>query len=186
MRFLVLAAMMVAVPALAQPQPRGDATLYTSPDYRGGSKYFSGPREYSGFNSVVRSVRMGRDETWELCSREQYRGRCVTVRGSSRDLSRDYGFRDRVGSLRPIVATTLPMPMPQPGGPGDSLRGMAAQFYPRPVGLQCSGPVTGSCAKVAADAFCRANGWNGSRNSGLETRGRDVFVVDVLCVRSGY
>ncbi|MGK6354698.1 hypothetical protein ACMGDH_05660 [Sphingomonas sp. DT-207] len=69
---------------------------------------------------------------------------------------------------------------------------MAAEFFTAPAqGGQriraCNrGSASANCAAATADAFCRARGWNGSAREAMQTIGRQVYLADVLCTRSGY
>lgn len=177
--FLALA----AGPAAAQ-QPRGEMTLFSGPSFNGARFTVTGPRTTLRIPFQVRSVLIARGERWQLCNRTQYRG-CVTFDGNARNISRT------VASARPAIFQPIEPPGPPVGGGyGASLRGMGAEFFaaPREGGRRVISARNGAptVAKRSADLFCVNRGWNGAAYQAQETVGRENYLADVLCVRSGY
>lgn len=91
-------------PPIVQPPTGGnyEAILYTRADFRGQSLRVRGPAFnlalYPGFNDNVRSIRIVRGRA-QVCVDAHYRGRCVTLSRSSRDLQRE-GMANRISSVR--------------------------------------------------------------------------------------
>jgi hypothetical protein len=166
------------------------ATIYRDTNYSGPAVAVerANPDLRLGFS--VRSIRVHRG-AWQLCSLRNYGGTCITVIASTPDLGNRLGMLRRLGSMRPVASPPVP-PVP-PGGGGQSLRGMGAEFFPAPRNrngsrvLSCrNGGSTANCAARTADEFCRSAGWNGSAHETQQTEARRVYLADVLCVRSGF
>lgn len=181
----------LSAPGVAQEEERfrppsggeGEAIIYRDAYYSGPAVNVSRNQPDLGLVWQVRSIRV-RSGNWQLCSGRNFTGRCTTMNRDTPNITNQ--FR-QVQSMR-LVGGGNP---PGGGGPGQSLRGMGAEFFPAPMRygqrIQCpGGQSTANCAKTTADQFCRSAGWNGSRNQSLQTVGRSVYIADVLCVRSGY
>ncbi|PKB19552.1 hypothetical protein B0I00_1788 [Novosphingobium kunmingense] len=178
--FVVLAA---AAAALATPggslaQTAGELTLYSDIAFRGQSYTVTGPREHINMPFVARSARLSGGESWQVCTGDSYSGQCNTVRDDQGNIAWN------VRSARPAQGWTVP------GVPGNdqSLRGMAAEFYPYPTTngrrvASCSNGAA-ACATQAADRFCRAKGWTLSAYSKQQTINRRIYLADVLCART--
>lgn len=189
---VMFAAMLSPAAAVAQerawPGRDPEATIYRDPGYQGPAVAISRANPNLGLAWPVRSIRV-RSGTWQLCPQRNFGGRCLTVNRDTPNLGNQLGAGSRLVSIRPIGGgVTEPPPRPTPN---QSLRGMGSEFFPAPVRngqrVQCAGgQSTGNCAKVAADQFCRASGWNGSAHQTLQSEGRRVYIADVLCVRSGF
>jgi hypothetical protein len=81
---------------------RYSATVYRDENYRGSSAQFSGDvsnLDNSGLNDRISSIRL--QGTWLACSDAYFRGRCIVLRNSTRDL-RAYRMSDQISSLRPL------------------------------------------------------------------------------------
>jgi len=167
--------------------------LYPGPNFQGDPVVI---RTDSPTTSVqiTRSVRVDRGETWRVCSRPRGAEPCLVFTGDVRDITGNPIMRDirsinyaggggsgggGWGDLRP-------------GANQPRLRGMAAEFFPRPTDRRGERieacfrrSATAACAADTADEFCRAAGWTGARSQAMETyRGR-ARLADVLCARSG-
>jgi hypothetical protein len=161
------------------------ATIYRDPGFRGPAVAVERANPNLRLNFEVFSIRID-GRPWELCPQPNFRGQCLTVRQSTSDLRRSSGWRGPLQSMRPAGNGG--------GGAvgGQSLRGMAAEFYPAPRrGNQradaCTrGSATATCAAETADRFCRDAGWNGSARQAMETVNGRAKLADVLCVRTGY
>lgn len=166
-------ASVAAVPATAQTS--GEMTLYSNSNYSGARYVVTGQRNILDLGFTVRSVRMANGESWKLCSGEQLRN-CTTYRSSTQSIRMD------VRSAAPVASGST---KPQPGQFGQSLRGMAAEFFPRPElrGTRIASAGSAAAAKSGADGFCRQAGWSRSANERLETVGGRNYLTDVLCVR---
>ena len=176
------------------PNGTGEATIYRDVGFEGPAVYIARATPDLGLTWPVRSVRVKKG-LWEICSRTNYRGRCVKVAADDPDISGRTGFFDTVKSMRPLGGPQIQPPLPpQPPIPpaGTSLRGMSAEFFPAPGTngyrmLSCAnGGSTANCAAKTADTFCRNVGWNGSKTETQETISGRVYLADVLCVRSGF
>lgn len=83
--------------------PQGvDAIGYTLPDFGGRELPISGPIQnlanYRGFNDQIRSLRVFRGGL-QVCADKNYRGRCVVVRESYRNLD-EIGMSATISSIR--------------------------------------------------------------------------------------
>ncbi|AHE55722.1 beta/gamma crystallin-related protein [Sphingomonas sanxanigenens] len=168
---------------------RHQATLYRERNFAGPAVSVQRAEANLGVTWPVQSIRV-QTGRWQICTGPSFTGRCDILMRDVPVIAESYR---RILSIRPVYDVAPPRP---PGGGGvgggtggQSLRGMAAEFFPNPrrggVALECR-TGTAACAKQTADAFCRSAGWNGSRNAALRTVARRNHVVDVLCVRSGY
>ena len=165
----------------AQSQSPGELTLYSEIGFRGQTYTMNGPRQFITIPFAVRSVRSAPGENWLLCEGVRYDGRCNRV---DRNIA-NIGWVVRSG--RPITGgpVTLPAPIPPQV---NSLRGMAAEFFPAPSNANgrvrsCS---TGGadCAAERATRFCLGRGWNRAAYNRQQTIGRHIYLADVLCVRA--
>ncbi|AGH49328.1 hypothetical protein G432_08015 [Sphingomonas sp. MM-1] len=182
---MLFAAMLAPAAEERRPGGQPEAIVYRDAGYSGPAVAVGRANPDMGLAWPVRSIRVN-SGTWQLCPQRNYGGRCITVSRSTSNLGNQLGPGSRLVSIRPIGAEP-PRPVPN-----QSLRGMAAEFFPRPVrdgrrvAACATGSATANCAARSADAFCRAQGWNGSKSEALESEGRAVYLADVLCVRSGY
>lgn len=162
---------------------------------------------------VTRSVRVDPGERWTVCARPRGAEPCLRFDSNVRDLTGNPIMRDirsvnffgtGGGSGWGPPPGGGPGWGPPPGGggwggpdlrPGSNqprLRGMAAEFFPRPTDRRGErieacyrGSATADCAAETAREFCRAAGWNGARSQAMETvRGR-ARLADVVCANSG-
>src|SRR5262245_43208081 len=79
-------------------------SVYSDDNFRGRSATFRGDVPNMapyGLNDRISSLRVGRNEVWEVCDASYYRGRCATVRGWESNLGRS-GLEDRISSARRI------------------------------------------------------------------------------------
>jgi len=170
-----------------------EATIYRDPNYQGPAVAMSRADPDLRLAWPVYSIRVTRG-AWQLCSEPNYRGQCVTLTQSRPVLSGSFGRGNVLRSIRPLGAD--PNPGAGPGGPGignpgPSLRGMAAEFFPRPMDGRgrvpaCErGSATAACASRTADQFCRNRGWTAAARQAMETENRRVYLADVLCSRTG-
>lgn len=181
---VVAASAMAATPALAQ-----EATVYRDTGFNGPAMAVSrnDPNLRMGF--TVNSIRV-RGGTWELCSGVNFRGTCITVNRDTPNLRNSFNWPGPLNSIRLVSAPQPPGTRPPPPGSAQSLRGMAAEFFPAPAlmgrrVLACRrGAATAACARQSAEEFCRAVGWNYARHALMETVGRQVYLADVLCTQS--
>jgi hypothetical protein len=175
-------ALCAMAPVASSAQRPGEITFYSQIGFRGQSYTATGPREYARVPFKVRSARVAQGASWQVCPSTGYRGNCNTVRSSQANIAWT------VNSVRP-VATPVPLPQPvPPGHTGQSLRGMSAEFFPRPTAgsgrvLSCKSGAA-SCAAEAADRFCRSQGWTASSYERQETVSGRIYLADVLCTRT--
>ncbi|WP_129791339.1 hypothetical protein [Sphingosinicella sp. CPCC 101087] len=159
-------------------QNRGEVILFSQIGFRGQTFVISGERQTVRVPWAVRSARVASGEQWELCSRTRFRGPCNRL---SRNVA---NVRWAVASARPTAIM-----LPEPGG-GESLRGMSAEFFPRPSDgrgrvISCASGAA-ACAADSARAFCRSRGWNGAGYHRQETVGGRNFLADLLCTRAAF
>jgi hypothetical protein len=184
-----LLALGMAAPALAS------ITLYRDPGFRGPAVTVDRANANMGLRFPIGSARVASGE-WELCPEPGFRGRCLIVAQNTANLRAAYGWPGPLQSVRP--GDVGPPPFGPPGGGGgrgETLRGMASQFWPAPrtggdgtVGsrvLACpGGSATANCAAENANSFCRRQGWTRGAYNRIETEAGRNYLADVLCVRS--
>ncbi|MFN3989959.1 MAG: beta/gamma crystallin-related protein [Erythrobacter sp.] len=170
---------------MLRPEPAPEAIIYRDMGHQGPAVNVSQPQPNLGLAWRVNAVRVVSGE-WQLCESANYRGRCRVVN------------RDTPMLVNPVrgmmVQSMRPVGYFVPGGePGDnaSLRGMAAEFYPKPalrgyrVPACTSGGATSACAARSAAQFCASMGWNRSTRQAMETVRGQVYLADVLCSNTG-
>jgi len=169
------------------PVRDAEATIYRDPNFQGPAMAVQRAQPDLRLAWPVYSVRVARG-AWQLCSAPNFQGNCVTVTRNEPNISGRFGRGNVLRSIRPISNGPGG---PVVGNPGQSLRGMAAEFYPKPMDgrsrvLACQrGSATANCAAQTADQFCRAHGWTASAREAMETEARRVYLADVLCTRTG-
>ena len=186
-----------SAPAMAQDRMAPNAQLFSAPNFMGRSLTITRETPVVQATWQPRSIRMGGGSSWEVCEQRHFMGRCTVVTGSSTNLNSQLGIT-RIGSIRPAHGgpanpgpgpIPLPTPTPTPGANGQSLRGMAAEFFPAPQArgrrIDACNSQGGSAACVAreADTFCKSIGYVRAKNSAAETVGGRVMLADVLCSR---
>lgn len=187
----VVIGLSLTAPAVAQqgqrpmpPQPDAEAIIYRDANFQGPAVHVRAANPNLGLTWRAGSMRLinGR---MRLCTLPNYNGSCVTATTSYRDLSPLGLPGNRVQSVQPVAAT-----QPPASAVGPTLRGQSAQFYAAPERngqrvLACpSGGSTAACARQTAEGYCRQQGWNYVGNVGMQTVGRSIYLVDVLCKRS--
>ena len=166
------------------PPGNAEATVYRDRNFQGPAMAAQRADPDVRLAWPVYSIRIARG-AWQLCSEPNFRGSCVTLTRSEANLSGRLGRVNALRSMRPVSGGS------GVGNPGQSLRGMAAEFYPRPMNgrtrvIACQyGSATVNCAAQTADQFCRAYGWAASAREAMETVSRRVYLADVLCSRTG-
>lgn len=193
----VTALLAAPVPGAAQqderfrpPAGQTEAIIYRD-------RNFSGPavaiqqaqadlRSDIGLSWQVRALRI-KSGQWELCTGRNFTGTCRIYTSDMADLGTQFSVR----SIRPAGNWGGGGPVP-PRPPSASLRGMSAEFFPAPttngqrVQSCATGGSTANCTARTADNYCRSVGWNGAAYQSQQSEGRRVYLVDVLCVSSGY
>jgi hypothetical protein len=170
----------LVLPAGASAQRAGELTFYSQIAFRGQTYTVTGPRANAHVPFRVRSARVAPGEVWEICTRTQYRGDCIMV--SENQVIAPW----TVNSARPSRATTLPAPVLP--GREQSLRGMAAEFFPQPSQgngrVQSCASGAAACAAQSADRFCQSRGWTAASYQRQETVSGRNYLADVLCTRT--
>lgn len=190
----LLAGLALALCATAATAQGNSATIYRDANFSGPAIAIDRANANLGLRYQIQSIRVA-GGSWELCPQPNFRGNCLTITQSSRDLRRSHNWAGPLQSIRPVDDWN--------GGGGSngglqqSLRGMASEFFPAPRDGRGSGAArvlacnTGNnpspgCAAQTADRFCRSHGWGGSARELMETVNRRTYLADVLCVRSGF
>lgn len=153
--------------------PRGQITFFSNAGFSGARFTVTGPRTNVLIPYPVRSVVVLQGERWEVCSRTEYRS-CTTLTASSR-------------SVNMIVRSARPIDEFGGNVGGQSLQGMASQYYPAPTlnGRRVRvEPSTADRAQDRANRFCKRAGYNYSRFQLLQTVSGRAYLADVLCTRS--
>jgi hypothetical protein len=176
--FCAAAAASLSFSTPAPAQNRGEVVLFSQIGFRGQTFVITGERQTVRVPWTVRSARVARGEQWQLCSRTRFRAPCNQLSQSVADV------RWTVASARPTAVM-----LPEPGG-GNSLRGMSAEFFPRPTDgrgrvISCASGAA-ACAADSARAFCRSRGWTGAAYHRQETVSGRNFLADVLCTRTAF
>lgn len=190
-RLLLASAILLgaSAPAVAQDRMAPNAQLFSATNFMGRSLTITRETPIIQASWQPRSIRMGGGSSWEVCEQRHFMGRCTVLTGSSTNLTSQLGIT-RIGSIRPARAVPpTPGPSPGPGGNGQSLRGMAAEFFPAPESrgrrIDACNNQGGSAACITREAanFCRSIGYVSARNSAAETVGGRIYLADVLCSR---
>ncbi len=182
-----------SAPAMAQDRMAPNAQLFSAPNFMGRSLTVTRETPVLQASWQPRSIRMGGGSSWEVCEQRHFMGRCTVLTGSSTNLTSQLGIT-RIGSIRPARSIPPnpgpgPGPLPGPGGNGQSLRGMAAEFFPAPESrgrrIDACNTQGGSAACITREAenYCRSVGYASVRNSAAETVGGRIYLADVLCSR---
>lgn len=171
--------------AAGAPVAANEAIIYRDTGFSGPALNVASARPDLGLRYNVNAIRV-QSGRWELCPERNFRGRCIMVSQSSPNLFAQFGWAGPLGSMRPAEGG---------GGSGGgqvdnpSLRGMAAEFFPRPADrggriLAClRGQATSACAQNTANDWCRSIGWTRAAHTRIETQNRTNYLVDTLCVR---
>ena len=181
----LVAAAILGLPLTASAQQAGELILYRDVGFRGESYTLRGPEEHVALGWMVRSWQAAPGEAWVVCGRDAYQQPCSRVVGSDRSVQR------MVASAKPdTVAAPQAVTLEESGGGGQSLRGVGAEFFTAPADdggnrLAACDPGSPACgSNDAADAFCRAQGWNRAAYQRQETEGGRSWLADVLCVKN--
>jgi hypothetical protein len=183
----------MSAPALSQTKPmplpeavaEPESTIYRDANFSGPAVAIRDSNPNLGLAWPVNSIRV-KAGRWQLCERTNYRGTCRTY-DTDTSVIRNGVFGHPVQSIRLLGWTGGGVP-----GNNQSLRGMAAEFYPAPARngsreLACTrGTATITCAAQTADRFCVAMNYRGSARQAMETVYGRVYLADVLCTRTGY
>lgn len=171
LKILALAA--VTLPIQAASQARGEVTFYSEIGFRGQSFTVTGPRENVRIPFTVRSARLSRGESWEICPENSYRGRCNIVNDDQGNVAWI------VGSVRPAAAT-----LPAPGYSELTLYsqiGFRGQTYtvtgPRET---IRIPFTARSAQISGGQtweVCTSTSYRGRCNTVSESQGNVAWVV---------
>jgi len=182
----LLAAALLLLPAMASAQQAGELVLYRDIGFRGESYTLRGSNEHLALGWMVRSWQAAPGEAWVVCGRDAFQQPCSRVVGSDRSVQR------MVASAKPDVVDTAQVVRldDTAGSGGQSLKGVGAEFFTAPADgsgnrVAACDPGSPACgSNAAADAFCRAQGWNRAAYQRQETSGGRSWLADVLCVQN--
>lgn len=171
----ILAVGALVLPMHAASQSRGEMTFYSQIGFGGQTYTVTGPRENVRIPFTVRSARLARGETWEVCTDNSYRGRCNLVNEDQGNVAWI------VGSVRPAAGT---LPTPQPGYSELTLYsqiGFRGQSYtvtgPR---TSIRIPFTARSARMTGGGtweICTSTDYRGRCNTVSEDQGNVAWVV---------
>jgi hypothetical protein len=206
--FILAAALVAATPAVSQDAQdparyalvgaQGQATVFPFGGFGGRGVTLTAPiadldTRYGGFASI-----RVRDGVWQVCDQRNFAGRCAYT-------SVDHPSVQSLNLARIVSARPVRLVEPPgrgPGGPGrgpapcvaaapSALRGVTAEFFPRPALNGCRIEVPGrgpqpdmTLALSQADRFCRDRGYAIARDAGVEPVSRRWYLSDVLCKRN--
>lgn len=183
-RMVGVGAAVTLLAATAPPQ----LTLFADRFYRGAPRSFA--TDQRAIDPAIEPQSLTITGRWQVCDEAGYGGKCL-------DIDRNYpvaaalgpGFRIRsLRRLAPGDGAGEPVAGVVPGGP--SLTGMASRYWPAPtygtarVRACPDGKPSLDCAHDTAEALCRRAGFRNVRHWQLQTVGAQVYLSDVLCVRS--
>jgi len=167
----------------AKIEARPEIVLYANVGFSGPALLLSDatPDIDAGFPLLSARIRAG---TWEICTRNDFRGDCLVVSADVRSLKGEMGFFSKVGSVRPIAADSSASVSPtsttatRTAPASSSLRGLSAEFFPKPE--RDGAPIPpGENRDAAATAFCASAGWTRAAHVAIDGE----VIADVLCVR---
>jgi hypothetical protein len=189
-RIILASAVLLALPAPATAQDRmaPNAQLFSGMNYQGRSLTVMEDMPVIPATWSPRSIRMGGGSSWEVCEQPNFRGRCTVLTGSSTNLMAQLGVSG-VRSIRSASGGGGGGSSGPGSGGGQSLRGMAAEFFPAPERrgrrIDACNREGGSAACVAreSDNFCKSMGYARSKNGAAQTISGRVYLADVLCSR---
>jgi hypothetical protein len=93
-------------------------TIFAEPDFRGRSatiRQDTPDFRRINMNDITTSLQVAAGEQWEVCEHANYRGRCIVVSGSERDLSRT-GWNGIISSARRVRGSAGIVPPVQSRG----------------------------------------------------------------------
>jgi len=140
----------------------------------------------AGFPLLSATVSGG---SWQVCSKNSYRGTCVIVTDAARNFKSEFGFFAKVSSARPwpadgAAATAVPAaaPIVRAAAPND----VEALFYrlPKAEGKflpACDGGESAHCGAARAQRFCQAEGRQGAPYFAIRRQGEGNVIADLLC-----
>jgi hypothetical protein len=166
-------------PGPTQEQPNEEAVLYSKGHFKGFSMSVLGPTRFPRV-FIMKSVTIPAGTQWEFCSGNTYTG-CRQYTQSSPGTVMNVRSARPLASIIPASATA-----PEQGlrGSGQSLRGLASEFFVAPdIGgnrIEVQGGTAESMSRQATE-FCRSRGWRASAHERLQTMGGKFYLADVLC-----
>ena len=180
-----MASLIALVPIQVSAQASGEVTMYGNAHFRHQGPTMEGPtRLQTPF--VMKSVKIPEGSVWEFCSGKTFTG-CREIGKTVEAMVMTVRSARPVASVLPSTATAGGGASPGATGVGQSLRGMAAEFFVAPdqsgnrVQVQ---PGTSEAMSRAADEFCRQHGWNSSAHARLQSIDGRFYLADVLCVKA--
>jgi hypothetical protein len=173
--------------AMAQPkeQPEDQITVYSRGNFKGAQYRITGPTRGMEVPFTVRSVALPAGASWELCTGNKFSGCRQFSQSDPSTVVTVRSARPAPSVIRVAPGTTAATAA---GVPGQSLRGMASEFFVAPgeggsrIAVR---PGTAEAATRAAEEFCRAHGWRSSAYERLQTVGQSFYLADVLCSDTG-
>lgn len=186
----LLAAVLAFLPISVSAQQTSSATVYGEVRQRGQARSYTSAVGDLDAGMRINSVRT-EGGPWQVCTGNNYRGRCMIVDGDLDNVKGEFGFFSTIQSMRPASEANAAPASGTPAAPpanattatppvasGEGMRGSAAQFFPEP--LWNGAPITAGDA-TALSAFCRAAGFGRVTSSGSVMRGGADIAVDLLC-----
>jgi len=177
----------MALPASTTAQS-SRITLSRSVDHAGETLVLADatPDIDAGFPLLSAAVSGG---SWQVCSKNGYRGTCVIVVDAVRNFKSEFGFFAKVSSARPwpadgVAAAAAPAaaPIVRAAAPGD----VEALFYrlPKAEGRflpACEDGESMQCGAQRAQRFCQAEGRQGASYFAIRRQGEADVIADLLC-----
>ncbi|MEZ5891755.1 MAG: beta/gamma crystallin-related protein [Parvularculaceae bacterium] len=191
------AATFAAAAALASESSEPSVlVMYENVGLSGRSVSYTGPVEDIDvrFPFLSGAVASG---TWELCSRNDFRGACLIVDSDVPNIKKEMGFFARIRSVRPVSAAyarreappavTVATPQPETGEPvaiaptlaaEASLAGYGSQFFKDP---KLNGNPIEAKDREAAEEFCAGAGFSAVEYRQDVSQGGRKVLGDLLC-----
>jgi hypothetical protein len=165
--------------AQAPEDGRDEAVMYSKGHFKGVSRTVLGPTRFNQ-PFMMKSVAIPAGTQWEFCSGNTYTG-CRQISQSVPAMVMNVRSARPVANIIPASATPVEQGL---RGSGQSLRGLATEFFVAPDAGGNRTEVQGGTAEAmsrAAIDFCRSRGWRMSAHQRMQSIGGKFYLADVLC-----
>jgi hypothetical protein len=172
----------VLVSAHAYAQASQEVTLFSRGHFTGTRTTITGPTQFKT-PFVMKSVTIPAGTSWEFCSGNTYSG----CRQLSQSTPATIMTVRSARPIAPVITSTATAAGTGAGQAGQSLRGLASEFFVAPDenGSRIEVATGAAGAGQRARDFCRTRGWRSSAHQRLQSVGGRFYLADVLCVDAG-
>lgn len=172
-------------PGPAVEQPSDEAVMYSKGHFKGAGRKVLGPTRFTQ-PFVMKSVAIPPGTQWEFCSGNSYTG-CRQIGQSVPAMVMNVRSARPVANIIPATASAGAGPGGTGGsltGVGQSLRGLASEFFVAPdrggIRIEVQ-PGTAEAMSREAIEFCRSRGWRAAAHQRMQTVEGRFYLADVLC-----